>query len=241
MSGKNKNYNSIIFLTTLSVYLGLSLLGATPQVLAYAATTRNFDIQNEIEFKDDLDTKPDGEIENQAEDFPRKFAELFAEIIRYSNERNLKTSFFETFQSQSFVEHFIVFGNAGNRANGISESINPFAQICDRFIYSDILPNALKIAGYKNLYNSGTHIGEIKEVQAKVKADKSNLVFEVSFSRSKSDIFADYLKAKYISLKKNAQETRLKKFYENTKINSENNQVFIVTRLPRAAIDSLIK
>jgi len=34
------------------------LAGAAPQVLASAAMTRQFDVKDEIEFKDDLDTKP---------------------------------------------------------------------------------------------------------------------------------------------------------------------------------------
>jgi len=56
-----KGQNSILFLTTLGVYLGLVLAGgASPQVFAHpAATTRNFDITDEVEFKDDLDKKPD--------------------------------------------------------------------------------------------------------------------------------------------------------------------------------------
>ena len=56
-----KGQNSILFLTTLGVYLGLVIAGgASPQVFAHpAATTRNFDITDEIEFKDDLDKKPD--------------------------------------------------------------------------------------------------------------------------------------------------------------------------------------
>ena len=54
-----KNYNSIVFLTTLSVYLGLVLIGGTPPVLAHAAMTQQFDIQSEIEVKDNLDKKPD--------------------------------------------------------------------------------------------------------------------------------------------------------------------------------------
>ena len=57
---KRNNYNSIVFLTTLSVYLGLVLVGAPP-ILAHAAMTRHFDIQNEIEVKDDLDKNPDDE------------------------------------------------------------------------------------------------------------------------------------------------------------------------------------
>ena len=61
----------MIVLATLGVYLGLVLAGATPQVLAQAAMTRQFDVKDEIEFKDDLDNKPDssliGEIDERAE------------------------------------------------------------------------------------------------------------------------------------------------------------------------------
>jgi hypothetical protein len=55
-----KNHNSVLVLATLGVYLGLVLVGATPQVLAQAAMTRQFDVKDEIEVKDDLDKKPDG-------------------------------------------------------------------------------------------------------------------------------------------------------------------------------------
>jgi len=51
--------NSILVLATLGVYLGLVLAGATPQVLAQAAMTRQFDVKDEIEVKDDLENKPD--------------------------------------------------------------------------------------------------------------------------------------------------------------------------------------
>jgi hypothetical protein len=54
-----KGQNSILFLTTLGVYLGLVLVGA-PHVLAQAATARQFDVKDEIEKKDDLDKGPDG-------------------------------------------------------------------------------------------------------------------------------------------------------------------------------------
>ena len=56
---ERKNQNSILVIATLGVYLGLMLAGATPHVLAQAAMTRQFDVQDEIEFKDDLDNKPD--------------------------------------------------------------------------------------------------------------------------------------------------------------------------------------
>jgi hypothetical protein len=78
-----KGQNSILFLTTLGVYLGLVLAGgASPQVFAHpAATTRNFDITDEIEFKDDLDKKPDpgsdiSEIDSSATSLQEKFRPL---------------------------------------------------------------------------------------------------------------------------------------------------------------------
>jgi hypothetical protein len=52
-----KAQNSILFLTTLSVYLGLVLVGGSP-VFAHAALTQRFELVNELETDDDLDKKP---------------------------------------------------------------------------------------------------------------------------------------------------------------------------------------
>ncbi|MEO7539318.1 MAG: hypothetical protein ABIV21_04785 [Pyrinomonadaceae bacterium] len=60
-----KSQNSIIVLATLGVYLGLVLAGAAPQVLAQAAMTRQFDVKDEIEVRDDLDNKPDRPFVNE--------------------------------------------------------------------------------------------------------------------------------------------------------------------------------
>lgn len=72
---KRKAQNSFIFITTLGVYLGLVLVGATP-VLGHAATTRNFEISEEIEFRDDLDKKPDDETSLT------QFASCFEELLK---------------------------------------------------------------------------------------------------------------------------------------------------------------
>jgi len=53
-----KHQNSILVLATLGVYLSLVLVGATPQVMAQAAMTKQFNVKDEIEVKDDLDKKP---------------------------------------------------------------------------------------------------------------------------------------------------------------------------------------
>lgn len=237
MSGKNKKHNSIIFLTTLSVYLSLSLLGAAPQVFAYAATTRDFDIQTEIEFKEDLDNKPDSEeAENAADDFPKLLFDFLAGIKNEADSGKIKTPISVNFGSSGYTKIF----KAGSGQSSGYESNDRIDDLCDQFIVQT-LRNSIKSADYTGLFNSGVQIDEAKQAQAKIQAGRSDLVFEVSFSKSKAEIFANYLKAKYISLAKNTKETNLKKFYENTEIKAENDQVFIVTRLPRAGIDSLIQ
>lgn len=56
MTNRKQN-NSVLVLATLGVYLGLVFVGATP-VMGHAAMARHFQIQDEIEFKDDVDKKP---------------------------------------------------------------------------------------------------------------------------------------------------------------------------------------
>jgi hypothetical protein len=63
-----RNQNSILVLATLGVYLGLVLVGATPQVLAQAAMTRQFNVKDEIQFAEDLDKKPPEDVATESDD-----------------------------------------------------------------------------------------------------------------------------------------------------------------------------
>lgn len=76
MNNRKAN-NSILVLATLGVYLGLVLVGATPQVLAQAAMARQFNVKDEIEVKDDLDKKPDdcdlGQLRENVTDYETTF------------------------------------------------------------------------------------------------------------------------------------------------------------------------
>ncbi len=74
----SKSYNQILFITTLSVYLGLVLVGASPQVLAQAALTSKFDIKDQIEKQDDLDRNP----EDVVQDFLSEYESLVAELAQ---------------------------------------------------------------------------------------------------------------------------------------------------------------
>ncbi len=60
------------------MYLGLVLAGAAPQVLANAALSKQFNVRDEIEFKDDLDNKPDGERSSVSES-----VKIYLEDVEY--------------------------------------------------------------------------------------------------------------------------------------------------------------
>ena len=66
--------------------------GAAPQVLAHSATTRTFEITDEIEVKDDLDNKPDetASIENVASETFAAFADAYAEFVLDSYRDDLR-------------------------------------------------------------------------------------------------------------------------------------------------------
>jgi hypothetical protein len=72
---RSRNQNSFLAVATLGVYLGLILAGATPSVLAQAATAKQFSVKDEIGRSDELDKKPDG-----CDSLQRKVLERHAQL-----------------------------------------------------------------------------------------------------------------------------------------------------------------
>lgn len=79
---KRKNQNSILVLATLGVYIGLVLVGATPQVLAQAAMTRQFDVRNEIDRQGEEDSTACGRRTSQLQE---KVSELKATYLWFND------------------------------------------------------------------------------------------------------------------------------------------------------------
>lgn len=189
-----KNYNSILFLT---VYLGLVLVGGSAHVFAYAATNSLFDLRNEIEFKEDLDNKPDdscAKLKDSLTEQDIQFIEDYAKLVSNS----LKPS------------SSIQFGLLGEIDNKDFPS----------------LKKALSVNFFQLKSNKDGLLSKINFHSAKIKKTTHfTLAFNqvLNFKRSKSQNFPE------------------KVIYENNKVLSSNNQVFIVTRLPRGSIDSLLK
>ena len=204
-----KNYNSIVFLTTLSVYLGLVLAGgAMPTVLAQAATTRGFDIKNEIVVEDDLDKKPDddenfSELKGTSDKADSQFIEQYAKTI-LALVRLSKIDGYEITTNASF---------------GFEENDELLNQLFPT-LRKDLAINGFNYSLNKNNFSSRFNL--------KSRFDNDISPFGYSYVSSLNPLrFESQNKPENVILK-------------NTEITFENNQVFIVTRLPRGSIDALL-
>lgn len=236
MSDKKK-HNSIIFLTTLSVYLGLVLVGgASSPVLAQAALTRNFDIQEEIEYKDDLDKKPDDceRLQNKVNEKLQQFdfnsqiindyAEALLDLIELTKQISSKD-----FAFQASLGKF----SDKSRQVVIETTSRPF-----------IYPNNVK---EKSIDLSNLFLIDIQPEETSFSFDfnnsKDELATKVKFF-NKTDLDSRKLSVGYDSSldlwRCKAQDKQINLILRNTEVFTENNQVFIITNLPRASLDSLL-
>ncbi len=241
MNQRSKN-NSIIFLTTLSVYLGLVLVGgAMSPVLAQAATTRNFNVQDEIEVKDDLDNKPDDEeLEALSGAIGNYFGDLenFIEDLQKLHGIEKFNADFDTFEFAK--EAFNPCISDGTLLNETSKRINNRwleAAVIDASYKTenwDFLSDCLPHDEFKNARSAGISIGY----------DKSELKYEIFITKDspqKAKQLAEHLVQAFKLYEPDEEVIVAGKLYEKTSFKSENNQVFIITRLPRGSLDELFK
>ncbi len=207
-----KNYNSIVFLTTLSVYLGLVLVGGAvaPSVLAQAATTRDFNIKNEIVVEDDLDKKPDDEIcsglKNNPDEADKQFIEQYAKTILALLKKNYLPE----------ADDYKIAINAS------------YSSLEDDELFNGFFPTLRKdvvIESFNYTLDKDKLFGKFN-----LKPRLNNNISPAGYSFVSS---LDFLRLESQNKPKNI-------ILKNTEISFENNQVFIVTRLPRGSIDSLL-
>jgi hypothetical protein len=249
---KNKSYNSILFLTTLSVYLGLVLVGASPSVLAQqAALTSKFEIQNEIEFEDDLGKNPEDEginhyfltrFDNALNSFVEDLRTLnrrgkykFNSRSKYKNQEEIIIGSGHTFCSDNIVD-----ATSSYVVSWVSEDFEKLRRnldIVEGKRYSQLakfIENPIDQNGYQ----------QCKEFNLEFSLNKTELKVKVSFTQDsfqKSAVTAENLNASLSTKAVNAQKNSTKKFYENTKAKAENQYVSVITRLPRGSLDALVK
>ena len=232
-----KNYNSIVFL---AAFFGLVLVGGTPPVLAHAAMTRQFDIQNEIKFKDDLDKKPDGnpsfqeiDISNVLINFLNDLQKLQAnEPDNYEQEKNFYAR-----------RERLVYSN---NSLGLESPIKaPSPSKLDKSF--EKLFNSLDNEGLRNIADfvqETTNEKPVKrisfEIYPALELSVKLLICFKKDSSQKASLLTDQLNMEFRFRAYNAERKFVKQIYENTEATFENNQVFIVTRLPRGSLDALL-
>lgn len=216
-----KNYNSIVFLT---VYLGLVLVGGSAQVLAQAATPRLFDIKTEIKFNDDLDNKPDDE--QAIDDYSSALQNLYTLTAEFAaqNSENLDG---KNYEFDCIVD---ISENAGKKFKFVGGS---------GMIWGGFLP------ALENLSKTFPHTNDKDKERVRVNLILSENEFLVKTTFTQNSFnqaeqrrnFYDAVLAKF---KLQPAQNPPTVISQNTSLSFENNQVFIVTRLPRASIDPLI-
>ena len=240
----SRKNNSILFLTTLGVYLGLVLVGgAAPQVLAHGALTRPFELQDEFEVKDDLDKKPDNEpaslslsIKTYLED-----VEYFLNALQKLGENGKFDVGRDQFEvTQTTLLPCVPANKVGSyTANAFklkNDSLRPYLErfsklLTDGYSLADCLPTT-RFDGKEATYSKFTF-----------KLDESALAVQVAVQKASPEIakqLSGDLVTVFPKFTPSAGEIARQKIFENTSFRSKNNQVLVITRLPRAALDPLL-
>ncbi|CAN5239342.1 hypothetical protein BH20ACI2_BH20ACI2_18080 [soil metagenome] len=237
------NQNSIIVLASLGVYFGLILSGAAPQVLASAAMARQYDVKDEVEFSDELDLIPDDERSEVSTS-----VQVYVEDVEYflANLSRLRRQ--GRFDPR--VDTFSVAQNAllpclhSNRAGRYTPL---------RFVTSsEYSRSALDYFSREMVY--GYSLGDcirnlefdgVTAADSRFSVDLDRRSFSVSIAVKKESPqnALDLVRRlestlRLYSAQKNSDLR--KAVLRNTTVKALKDQVFVVTRLPRAGLASLL-
>ena len=240
---KRKNQNSILVIATLGVYLGLVLAGATPQVMANAAMTRQFNVKDEIEVKDDLDTKPDDErspvstsVQIYLEDAEYFLANLGRLKTRGKFDPNIDT--FDVAQSTLLpcVDSNLAGRYTPIRFNSTSESTRSALEYFSRgMVYGYSLGDCIA----NNEFNGVAAVDSRFNFELGGMALSINLAVKKQSPQRALELVRE-LKST-ITLYSARENSKFRQnIIQVTSFKAENDQVFVVTRLPRAGLEPLL-
>jgi len=238
-----KTQNSIIFITTLGVYLGLLMVGGSaPQVFAHSATTRNFEITDEIEVRDEIDTDPDESIQARIS-LTTYFQDV--ENFIYTLRRLDGTKYFNSFADEFDVTQTTqlpcvpankVGSYTANNFDTKNESIRQWLEsfsklLTDGYSLGDCLPDG-RLAP-----------AEATDSKFNFHLDKKELAVEFTVKKNSPEaarLMSNGIASVFTKLRTDSDSATRLKLYESTRFRAENDQIFVITRLPRAALDPLL-
>ena len=240
----NRKNNSILFLTTIGVYLGLVLVGGSaPQVFAHGALTRNFELKDEIENHDDLEKKPDNETAALALSIKTYLqdVEYFLTTLRKLGQNGKFDPVRDGFEVTQTTQLPCVAGNkvgsySANTFELKNELLRPSLErfsklLTDGYSLADCLPSE-RFSGQEATHSRFTF-----------KLDDSTFSVKVSVQKASPEI-AKRLAGDLVTVlgvfTPTAGELARQKIFENTSFRSKNDQVSVVTRLARSDLDPLL-
>ncbi|MBP7377040.1 MAG: hypothetical protein KA956_11240 [Pyrinomonadaceae bacterium] len=236
-----KNQNSILVLATLGVYLGLVLVGATPQILAQAAMTKQFNVKDEIEVNDDLDKKPDDceKLAAKLREKQQRHPVSETTFYSYSSAFSELTSALSQLKSPPFSLTGNAFGDVG-----LPTSVAVYVDNARPRLISGKAKHKLEtsLLALSRLFPAASADGR-ERFQFALSLDDKGLVSTVRILRQndaeahQAFIAYDSLADLWRCIPKSTSDALVSK---NTQISWENNQVIVITRLPRAGLDSLL-
>lgn len=230
---RTKTHNSLIFLTTLSIYLGLVVVGSSPTVLAYAATTPRFEIRSEAEVEDDLDKKPDSDAP-VFETYFDTLAVLIDELAALESSGQFD-SVTEKFRS-TYGESVTCGSDPERRRLWVWQAI-------DNEAVQSVLTGVFKRfsdsfgAGECAFSESDPQIGQ-RRSEFRISVENGTYEFAFQFSKpTQSDAAAFIARFAGKAAETSPESTGTRTLVgRNSTFHQENNQVFVITRLPRAAL-----
>jgi hypothetical protein len=228
-----KSHNSILFLTTLGVYLGLVLVGATPQVLAQAAMTKQFNVKDEIEVKDDLDKKPDRDIELAQID-------IAGALIDYADELR-KLQIIGKYDPQKDL-HFSKRTSFSIGRDSREMPPNQWLSLAtDEFVLKLFQKNFELIVDKSTAPGVEKYL--VQSAKFKVQFENSEFQLDIELFKTtpeRASMLFTALNHLFISRALESTDPREKQIYEATRLSCDGRRVLIVTRLPRAGLDTLL-
>jgi len=233
----------MIFLATLGVYLGLMLTGGTPQVFAHAALTRNFDIREEAEARDDQDRKPDDErapVKTSVQIYLEDVEYFLSTLGRLNNQRKFDFAK-DTFNVVQKSMQPCVDANIAGRYTPItfdstSEAARQSMEYFRRgMIYGYSLGDCLVNQEFDGKTAVDTHFNyklDNKDFLVNVTVVKDSPQRALALMHSLESTFKLYSTPQ-------ASKVR-QQIIKNTRFRVENDQVTVVTRLPRGSLPPLL-
>ncbi len=225
------------------MYLGLVLAGATPQVLAHAATTKQFDIRDEIEMVDDLDNKPDDERSPVTESVKiyLEDVEYFLSSLGRLKDRGKFDLSKDTFSVAKTAMLPCVASNLAGRYTPVKfESTNENSRTAlDYFSrgmeYGYSLGDCIANDQFKGIDATDSRFSfslDAKTFAVNVTVKKQSPQRALDLKRDLDSVIALYA-AK-------ADDKLRKQIIANTAFRAENGQVVVTTQLPRGSLDPLL-